>query len=36
MGFAGLGKPEDRANVIAYLDAADGSDDIEVAGARSG
>ena len=24
MGFAGLGKPEDRANVIAYLDMTDG------------
>ncbi|MEQ6201990.1 c-type cytochrome [Sulfitobacter sp. HNIBRBA2951] len=23
MGFAGLGKPEDRANVIAYLDSLD-------------
>ncbi|WP_104020336.1 c-type cytochrome [Roseovarius nitratireducens] len=30
MGFAGLGKPEDRANVIAYLDGVDGSDDIAI------
>ncbi|WP_377069335.1 c-type cytochrome [Roseovarius ramblicola] len=30
MGFAGLGKPEDRANVIAYLDQIDGSDDIVI------
>ena len=30
MGFAGLGKPEDRANVIAYMDQVDGSDDIVI------
>jgi len=30
MGFAGLGKPEDRANVIAYMDQADGSEDIVI------
>jgi len=30
MGFAGLGKPEDRANVIAYMDEVDGSDDIVI------
>jgi len=30
MGFAGLGKPEDRVNVIAYLDQSDGSDDIVI------
>ncbi|SEM25992.1 Cytochrome c2 [Roseovarius tolerans] len=30
MGFAGLGKSEDRANVIAYLDQADGETDIAI------
>ncbi|GAW33140.1 cytochrome c-552 [Roseovarius sp. A-2] len=30
MGFAGLGKSEDRANVIAYLDQADGETDIVI------
>jgi cytochrome c2 len=30
MGFAGLGKSEDRVNVIAYMDQADGSDDIVI------
>lgn len=30
MGFAGLGKSEDRANVIAYIDQADGEADIAV------
>ncbi len=30
MGFAGLSKPEDRANVIAYLDGTDGTDDIVI------
>ncbi|MEQ8902118.1 MAG: cytochrome c family protein [Roseovarius sp.] len=30
MGFAGLGKPEDRANVIAYLDQSDGETDISI------
>jgi len=30
MGFAGLGKSEDRANVIAYMDQADGETDIVI------
>jgi cytochrome c2 len=30
MGFAGLGKAEDRVNVIAYIDGVDGSDDIVI------
>jgi cytochrome c2 len=30
MGFSGLGKSEDRVNVIAYMDQADGSDDIVI------
>lgn len=30
MGFAGLGKAEDRVNVIAYLDGIDGNDDIVI------
>src|SRR6056297_2850276 len=33
MGFAGLGKSEDRANVIAYMDQADGETDIVIAAA---
>jgi cytochrome c2 len=30
MGYSGLSKPEDRANLIAYLDQTDGTDDIEI------
>src|SRR6056297_1480328 len=30
MGFAGLGKSEDRANVIAYMDQVDGETDIVI------
>jgi cytochrome c2 len=30
MGFAGLSKPGDRADVIAYLDQTDGADDIVI------
>jgi len=36
MGFAGLGKSEDRVNVIAYMDQADGSDDITMLADGSG
>ena len=30
MGYSGLSKPEDRVNVIAYLDQTDGTDDITI------
>ncbi|MEI4232622.1 c-type cytochrome [Roseovarius sp. D22-M7] len=33
MGYAGLSKPEDRVNLIAYLDESDGEDNIEIAAA---
>lgn len=35
MGFSGLGKPEDRVDVIAYIDQADGSDDIVIEAAAA-
>ncbi|MFO7758748.1 MAG: cytochrome c family protein [Roseovarius sp.] len=35
MGYSGLSKPEDRVNVIAYLDETDGEDNIEIASADS-
>jgi len=34
MGYAGLSKPEDRANLIAYLDQTDGESDIEISAAE--
>ncbi|MGI3210849.1 c-type cytochrome [Roseovarius tibetensis] len=33
MGYAGLSKPEDRVNVIAYLDETDGENNIQLASA---
>ena len=30
MGYGGLSSPEDRVNLIAYLDQSDGTDDIEI------
>jgi len=35
MGYAGLSKPEDRVNVIAYLDETDGENNIELAAAET-
>jgi cytochrome c2 len=35
MGYSGLSKPEDRANLITYLDQTDGEDNIELAAAET-
>lgn len=35
MGYSGLSKPEDRVNLIAYLDESDGEDNIDIASAES-
>jgi len=35
MGYSGLSKPEDRVNVIAYLDQTDGEENIELAAAEA-
>jgi cytochrome c2 len=35
MGYSGLSDPEDRVNLIAYLDESDGETDIEIAAAET-
>jgi cytochrome c2 len=35
MGYSGLSKPEDRVNLIAYLDETDGENNIEIAAAET-